>query len=140
MKRAPSTLLPLLLLVLSMVSCRSGRDTFDDALLEAEDVCLKVNKADIFVYDPLTCQLASNSAATSFRAFKDDASDYFTLTLGTVPSTSGQKISGCTISWTTEDDIVTKDNLVFQVRKIDEGGFVWLWCPSAKIFALVRIL
>jgi len=139
MKRSILQLLPLCLALICS-SCNQAKDNFDVALLETEDVCLKVSGKDVFVYDPLTCQLSSGSDAKTFRAFKDDASDYFTLTLSSAPAEKDQVISGCTVTWTTETDLVCKKALTFKVRKIDDGGFVWLWCSSAKIFALVRIL
>ncbi|MBQ7195367.1 MAG: hypothetical protein IJS07_07010 [Bacteroidales bacterium] len=127
----------LLALVALCVSCEHHRG-FESSLLKSETECLRVSGTDIFVYDPLTCQLGYNAALREYRVGTDTMSDYFSVRLSENPREEGQLIDKCQLEWTTPDDMRTMKNLTFEVKKLDEQGRVWLWCKSSKVFVLVR--
>jgi hypothetical protein len=122
---------------LVLAGCRGGGKV-DPEFIGSSDICLRVNGTVIFTYDPLTCQLAFNRRDCEFRVHTDTMSDYYCVTLDTVPSAVDQKIDG-SICWTSSSSIIHKD-CTFRVEKITSDGCVWLWNRKDKIGAVVKIL
>ena len=132
--------LAILMVALALcVSCEHNRG-FENALLKSETECLRISGKDVFVYDPLTCQLGYNAALREYRVGTDTMSDYFCLRLSATPREEGQTIDKCLVEWTTADDMRSLKNLTFEVKRLDESGRIWLWCKSSKVFVLVRSL
>lgn len=123
-----------LTLVLS-VSC--VRDSYDDAMLQKNDVSMTMNGREIFSFNPLTCQMSYNKAKREFRVFTDNMSDYFMLTLDSFPSKVGDSVKG-TLEWTTDDDLGKQHGIFFSLEQTDAMGRLWLWNSDQKIFVIVQ--
>lgn len=123
---------------LMSVSC-GKRDGFDKAELKSSNVCLKVKGAMAFSYEPATCQMAFNRGRREFRAGRDTMSDYFVIKMSEIPSQAGQNLTG-SLTWTTDDDVLTLQSLSFRVEDVDNDGTVWLWCAKQKTLAVIKIL
>lgn len=132
-----------LLFLLSALVLSAGchNDGFDQAWLAEENLCVVSGQQMVFAYDPLTCQMSFNRSARTFRVFADDLSDYYVLTVGSLPSEEGERIDGCSLEWTTANDVKQLKGLTFNVEKIDvASGKVWLWCPAESLVVIARLL
>lgn len=128
-------LIAILAILISAASC-SGRLERD--FLESPEVRLSVDNRTLFVYDPLTCQMGYDATDCRFHVMKDNASDYYMLTLSKQPSSEGEHIKG-DISWTTSDSIENRKNIAFTVMKL-EGDIIWLWNADQRIAVCVKKL
>jgi len=127
------------LALLLPVGCHS--DGFDQVWLKEESLCVVSGDQKVFTFDPLTCQQAFNRSERVFRAFKDDLSDYYVLKMGSLPTEEGERIDGCSLEWTTSNDVKTLKGLSLTVEKIETGsGKVWLWCASERIVIIAQLL
>ena len=99
--------------------------------------CNDTRRRNAFV-DPLTCQLAFSRDRREFRAQTDNTSDYYSIVLSEVPANIGQRVSG-NLTWTTETDILTRDDLDLEVLRI-EGDQVWLWSSSGRTGVMIKLL
>ncbi|MBO7547538.1 MAG: hypothetical protein J6Y27_08445 [Bacteroidales bacterium] len=134
-------LLRLVFLASALLAAGCHNDGFDQVWLKEESLCVVSGTQKVFSYDPLTCQQAFNRSTRTFRAFTDDMSDYYVLTMGSLPSEAGEKIGGCSLEWTTADDVKTLKGLTFAVEKIETGtGKVWLWCSSEGLVVIAQLL
>lgn len=133
--------LPVIFLALALLLAGCHSDGFDQVWLKEDNLCVAMDQQKVFSYDPLTCQLSFNRRNRTFRVFKDDLSDYYELTLGVMPSEEGERIDGCSLSWTTANDVKTLKGLTFAVEKIDPATEkVWLWCSSVGIVVIAQLL
>ena len=129
-------LITILALCLFLAGCDdSGFKTEFTAL---DTVRLEVNGSVVFMYDPLTCQLGYDSSKGEFRVHTDDMSDFFTLTLPHLPTSTSEFVNG-DISWTTSTSIVSKKNVTLETIRL-EGDMIWLWNRGSRIALAVRIL
>lgn len=119
-----------------LVSCQGK---VDPEFIGTQDFGLQVRDVKVFTYDALTWQTAFNRERCEFRVHTDNMSDYYCVTLSTVPSSEGQKVKG-SIVWTSSSDIITKNGLNFSVEKIDRAGRIWLWCKKERIGAVIQAL
>lgn len=133
--------LPLAFLALTLLLAGCHSDGFDQVWLKEDNVCVVSDNQKVFNYDPLSCQFSFNRRTRTFRAFKDDLSDYYMVQLGTMPSEEGERIDGCSLEWTTSNDVKTLSGLVFTVEKIDPATEkVWLWCASEGVVVIAQML
>ena len=133
-------LLAILLVIVTVMPVGCNRKgSYDKALLLDNTVCLMVKKSTVFSYDPLTCQMAYNKSTRQFRAGTDTMSDYFTVRLSSVPSSSGQTVTG-DVTWTTSSSVSSLSGVTFEVEQVDSDGNVWLWSSRQEIAAVVKIL
>ena len=58
--------------------------------------------------------------------------------LSEIPANIGQRVSG-NLTWTTETDILTRDDLDLEVLRI-EGDQVWLWSSSGRTGVMIKLL
>ena len=119
-----------------LVSCQGK---VDPEFIGTQDFGLQVKDVKVFTYDALTWQTAFNREKREFRVHTDNMSDYYCVTLNTVPSSEGQKVKG-SIVWTSSSDVITKSGLNFSVEKIDRAGRIWLWCKKERIGAVIQAL
>lgn len=122
-----------------LCSCNPSRH-FDKDYLDESDVAVIVDNIKSFQYSSQTCQMAFNRERKEFRAFKDDMSDYFVVDFSSLPKSKGQKIPGCSVSWTTSDDLKTLNNVSFKVEDINSEGMVWLWDADDKLVVILQLL
>ena len=132
-------LFPVLIPALLLCACNPSAH-FDRDYLEEGDVALVVDDVQAFQYVSQTCQMAFNKSRKEFRAFKDDMSDYFVVKLGQIPKSKGQKISGCSVSWTVSDDVKTLNDITLRVENIDSDGTVWLWDADNRAVVILQLL
>ena len=123
-------------LVLLLSAC--VREQIDPAFLASSDIGLTVGKTQVFRYDPLTCQLGFNSARGEFRVSTDTMSDYYVVTLPSIPSKPGEVLKG-DILWTSDTAIKRFHAIEFKVLKI-ESDVAWLWNQQNRIAVTVQIL
>lgn len=123
--------------LLSFVSCHDKG--YEEAFLLDYNVCLRRNSVVVFYYDPLTCQLACNASRNEYRAFTDNMSDYFNMTLSSAPREEGETVRG-SLEWTTSNNIQYLTDLDFKVEKMDSEGRIWLWNKDQKLFVVIRQL
>ena len=123
---------------LALVSCHKGNG-YDKARLADGTVSLSVGGATAFVYNPLTCQMAWNGATRQFRAGTDNMSDYFVVKLSSVPSASGQTMTG-DLTWTTSSSVSSLSALPLEVMQVDGEGTVWLWSQKQKAAIVMKVL
>lgn len=124
-------------MALCMVSCHATK--VDPEFLTTNTTGLTVKGSTVFTFDPLTCQTAFNREKGEFRVHTDNMSDYYCVSLSTIPTSQGQKAKG-DIIWTSKSQVQTKRDLSFQVEKVDRSGRLWLWSRKEAIGVLVQIL
>lgn len=101
-----------------------------------DDICLEINGSDCFVFDPYTCQLSSSRDLRSFRAGTDTMSDYYEVTLSSIPTFTGDIVEGY-VCWTTESGVSAKNNITLEaIRR--EGDKVWLWNDQTRLGVVVE--
>lgn len=132
--------------IVALLACLAGllcscqrTDGFDHDDFLGNDVCLRVDGEMLHSYSPSSGQLSFNKGRREFRAGTDAMSDYFVLTLSSVPKEEGQVVTG-SLKWTTYNDIVSLSDLSFKVKEVTSDGKIWLWCSSRKINVVVRTL
>lgn len=124
----------ILSLVLS-VSC--GQNKLMNVFSENDTVRLQVGRTEHFIYDANFCQMAFNRDKMQFRAQTDNTSDYFVVNFYSVPYELAQVVRA-DITWTTEFEVLKRNNLTFEVIKV-EGEKVWLWSSSSRIGVCLRV-
>lgn len=136
MRKLANIFLPAVLLLVC-VSC--DKKGYEEELLNDNNVSLRCNSSLLFNYEPSTCQLAFYAEDKEFRAFTDNMSDYFNVTLSALPRSAGETLTG-SVEWTTSNNIQYLTNLAFKVEKMDAEGNIWLWNKEQKLFIIVRRL
>ena len=126
------------LCTLALVSCQ-GNSGYDRDELESDLPSLKVDSVLQYRYNENTGQLSFNRKRKEFRAGTDNMSDYFLLTLSSIPVEKNETVTG-SLEWTTSTSIETLSDLQFKVMKTDSDGNIWLWCSKSKISVNVRVL
>ncbi len=109
-----------------------------NAFVENNDIRLQVGSTVHFRYDPLTCQMAFSRDRKEFRAQTDNTSDYYSVVLSDIPVQTGETVSA-DLTWTTETDILTRNDLSLEVLKID-GDRIWLWSSSGRIGVSIVVM
>lgn len=125
-------------LAIAVLLCGCNDSRKRNAFVENNDIRLQIGSTIQFRYDPLTCQLAFSRDRREFRAQTDNTSDYYSIVLSEVPANIGQRVSG-NLTWTTETDILTRDDLDLEVLRI-EGDQVWLWSSSGRTGVMIKLL
>ena len=126
------------LLAIAVLLCGCNDTRRRNAFVENNDIRLQIGSTIQFRYDPLTCQLAFSRDRREFRAQTDNTSDYYSIVLSEIPANIGQRVSG-DLTWTTETDILTRDDLDLEVLRI-EGDQVWLWSSSGRTGVMIKLL
>ena len=126
-----------LLLALLLLNACDG-DRFRPAFELQTGLLLQERGKTIFRYDPGSCQTAFNSQRCEFRVHSDNMSDFYSVRLSRIPSSTGEKVTG-QIRWTTDRDLVTKKNITLEAVKL-EGDTIWLWSSGERIGVTVRLL
>ena len=111
----------------------------DPEFLATDSFELEVKGNQVFTYDAYTCQTAFNRARKEFRVHTDTMSDYYCLTLESIPSKTGEKVKG-DITWTGKSDVVTRKGLSFTVKKVERNQMMWLWCRKEGIGVVIQVL
>ena len=125
-------------LAIAVLLCGCNDTRKRNAFVENNDIRLQIGSTIQFRYDPLTCQLAFSRDRREFRAQTDNTSDYYSIVLSEIPANIGQRVSG-DLTWTTETDILTRDDLDLEVLRI-EGDQVWLWSSSGRTGVMIKLL
>lgn len=125
-------------LAIAVLLCGCNDSRRRNAFVENNDIRLQIGSTIQFRYDPLTCQLAFSRDRREFRAQTDNTSDYYSIVLSEIPANIGQRVSG-DLTWTTETDILTRDDLDLEVLRI-EGDQVWLWSSSGRTGVMIKLL
>ena len=125
-------------LAIAVLLCGCNDSRKRNAFVENNDIRLQIGSTIQFRYDPLTCQLAFSRDRREFRAHTDNTSDYYSIVLSEIPANIGQRVSG-NLTWTTETDILTRDDLDLEVLRI-EGDQVWLWSSSGRTGVMIKLL
>lgn len=129
-----------LVMLVIIASIATGcRWDIDEILLQKEDISLTIKGADLFVYDPLTCQISFSSPDNVYRMYDDKLADWVTVKCSERPDTEGQSITA-DISWTASSSTKTERGLRFTVQKTSADGKVWLWNKSQKIGIVIKNL
>lgn len=121
---------------LILSSCHKAK--VDQDFLEDNKLRLVENGRTIHSYDPLTWQVAFSEDKKEFRVFNDTMSDYYVLTCQEVPTLVGQEIKA-SLKWS-GTTIESRNNLTFNVEKVDPSGRIWLWSKKSKIAVSVMAL
>lgn len=103
-----------------------------------DEIRLEVNGRMVMEYDENTCQIGFNRDRCEFRIMSDTASDYFTVKLDKIPSSSGETLDG-TVKWTTETTVETRHNIALRVVKL-EGDRIWLRDTNGRIAVCLRLI
>ena len=111
----------------------------DEILLEREDISLTMKGEELFVYDPMTCQMSFSSTDNIYRLYVDRLSDWVIIKCSERPDTEGQDLTA-DISWTASSSTRSERGLKFTVRKTSADGKVWLWNKSKKIGIVIKNL
>lgn len=125
-------------LAIAVLLCGCNDSRKRNAFVENNDIRLQIGSTIQFRYDPLTCQLAFSRDRREFRAQTDNTSDYYSIVLSEIPANIGQRVSG-NLTWTTETDILTRDDLDLEVLRI-EGDQLWLWSSSGRTGVMIKLL
>jgi len=125
-------------LAIVLLACSCNKDEGLADILKDGTVRLCISGVSQFTYNPLTCQLGFCREKCEFRAFTDNMSDFFTLSLDRIPSSTGE-FAVADITWTSPSSIGHKEKIALETVKI-EGDKIWLWDSGSKISAVVRVL
>ena len=136
MRKALKILLAALVLV-SGCTCEKQKEDLT-AFMADTTVRLSRSGTPQFVYDARTCQLGFNRSRCEFSAFKDDQTDYFILTLDSIPTQEDEEVHG-SLSWTTSSNISILKDIALEAVRI-EGDRIWFWCSAMNLGAVVRVL
>lgn len=99
---------------------------------------MEVGKQQIFIFNPLSCQLACNVERKEFRMHTDTMSEYVLLTLSSLPSEEGEILTASQLIWTSPGGAdETRKNIALEVVKL-EGDIAWLWNSRESIRMTVR--
>jgi hypothetical protein len=129
-----------LVMLLIIASIATGcRWDIDEILLVRDDISLTMKGEDLFVYDPLTCQISYNYSENTYRMYDDRLSDWVIVECSERPDTEGQSLTA-DITWTTSSSLKIERGLRFTVQKISSDGKVWLWNKSKKIGIVIKNL
>lgn len=121
-----------------LLTCSCHDERLSSAFSARDDVRLQIGGVEQLCYDPLTWQMGFNQEKRQFRVHTDNMSDYFTLTLSSIPEKDGETVNG-NLVYTTRSNVVTKNNVTFKVLRL-EGDKIWLWNHSGHIGLEVRLL
>lgn len=129
-----------LLIILLTGILASGCSEFDvdEILLGRSDISVTLRGREIYSFDPNKGQISFNADKGEYRIFDEDFLNWVTIVWSETPMTSGQKLI-TDIEWGTKTNFKKKEEIEFQVRKIDEEGMVWLWNESDKIGITLKI-
>lgn len=111
----------------------------DEILLDRNDISLTMKGEDLFVYDPITCQLSFSSSDNIYRMYDDRLADWVIIKCSERPDTEGQILTA-DITWTASSSTKTERGLKFTVQKTSSDGKVWLWNKSQKIGIVIKNL
>jgi len=132
-----SRLIVLVALVFLACGC-SKYEGYDKSNLKSSSVMLKVGGKTVFTYSDDNCQMSFNGGRKEFRVGTDTMSDYYVLSLSSIPASEMEVVTG-DLEWTTSYD-VNHCSGSFKLMKLSEDGTLWLWCAKEKIAVTVRIL
>lgn len=127
----------LLATCLFIASCKSPAP--DPTVLLDSNPQIVVRNEVKFSYREADCQLGFNRSKAEFRMMTDNMSSHAIIVLNDIPTEKGQRVVAERISWTTHNDIESRNNVALEVLKI-EGGNIWLWSAREEIAAVVSIL
>ena len=130
------------LFILTALACMLGcapEHEPDAAFLEQDCLALEVEGNRRVLYQPETWQLGFSRENRQFRVHNDTMSEYYVITCSRMPESIGQKIL-CSIKYASYKIAVYKNNLEFEVKKINDEGVVWLWNSKKRIGLTVKIL
>lgn len=116
------------LAALLLSSCSSEK--MEREFASDSEVKLCCQGKEILRYNREEFQLMFNSANSEFALISDNASQYYRLTLSSLPDREGQEIVG-DIEWASENSYESKKNITFNVTKI-EGYKIWLWNSESR--------
>ena len=111
----------------------------DEILLQREDISFTMRGEDLFVYDPLDCQLSHSIPDNVYRMYDDRLSDWVIVKCSERPDTEGQSLS-VDLIWTASSSTRTETGLTFSVQKTSGDGKVWMWNKSKKIGIVIKNL
>ncbi len=126
-----------ILILAALTACE--RYDLDEILLPRQDVSLTMKGAELFSFDPLTCQMSHNSDTHEFRVYDETLSDWFIVKCDRRPSNRGQEIK-VDLTWTTRNSTKTMNGLTFRIEKIDQTGQIWMWCRQKSIGIVIKNL
>jgi hypothetical protein len=111
----------------------------DEVLLGKDDISVTMKGEDLFVYDPMTCQISFSSPDNIYRMYDDRLSDWVIIKCSDRPDTEGQNLIA-DVTWTASSSTRTEHGLKFTVQKTSADGKVWLWNKSKKIGIVIKNL
>lgn len=119
----------------------SGCVSYDinEILLQRDEISLTSKGEVQMTYDPQTCQLSYNESDNEFRLYKDNLSDWFIMTCESKPVEQGQIVKA-SVSWTTETNAFSIDDLEFEVMRLNEKGRIWMWCQASKLGVVIQTI
>lgn len=111
----------------------------DPVILLDDSPQINVQGATGFKFDEKKCQLAVNREKAEFRMHTDNMSEYVILDLDVIPAEAGGQVTAESLSWTSDDDVQTRKNIVLEVLKLEDDT-IWFWYPRERIAIVVRNL
>ena len=111
----------------------------DEVLLAKEDISITMRGEDLFVYNPLTCQMSMNNRENIYRLHDDRLSEWAIIECSARPDTEGQELTA-DLTWTASSSTKAEQNLQFIVQKTSDDGRVWLWNKSKRIGIVIKNL
>ena len=137
MKRLIHSLLHCLAAALLLCGCSDEKRIIEIA---TADPCirLEVGGEKVFTFDEGLCQMAFSRDEGAFRAFTDDMSDWFSVSLSAVPVSEGETVSG-DVSWTTKSGVSTKKSVALKAVRL-EGDRIWLRNQQGPVTLVIRVL
>lgn len=132
MKKCRLILVLFSLLLLS--GCKQERPY--ESFILREDFCIETGGAACFVYKPETCQLFYSHDTRCFRAGTDTMSDFYEVTVNTIPAFVGQTVQG-SVSWACASSTGNRKNITLEAMRV-EGDKIWLWSSQAQLGVVVQ--
>ncbi|MBO5815277.1 MAG: hypothetical protein J6R30_04060 [Bacteroidales bacterium] len=126
-------------IIIIAVLATGCRYDIDEILLVREDISFTIKDEEIFVFNPLTCQISCSRPENIYRMYDDRLSDWVMMECAERPDTEGQIVKA-DLTWTASSSIRIERGLKFTVQKTSPDGKVWLWNKSKKIGIVIKNL
>lgn len=123
--------------LLSASAC--NYDNPDPEILSDSVPKMVIDGRTIMEYRESSCQLGADPEGRIYFVCTDSMSDFFHVTLERRPCTPGEEITATSVRWTTPDDNIEKNNVVFKLIQL-ENDTIWLWSPKLRMALVLRSL
>jgi len=130
----------LTLMLLAALACSCNREYLEveEEMTGCNGIGLWIKGERVFEYSDNLCQYSWNPDDFVFRSFDDSMTEWFSVSMDSVPLEEGDKVTA-TLKWTTRTDIKTKKGVELKVIKTERQK-IWLWSRKTGTGAIIEVI